>query len=54
MDTVSLPKLERVIYKIAGNKNIVKQLLVKEKTIPLTIIDRSRNTLSIDGGNNIN
>lgn len=53
MDTVSLPKLEKVIYKVAGNKNIVKQLLVKEKIIPLIVTDNSRNTLSIDGGDGI-
>lgn len=53
MDTVSLPKLEKVIYKVTGNKNIVKQLLVKEKIIPLIVTDNSRNTLSIDGGDGI-
>jgi superfamily II DNA or RNA helicase len=52
MTSITIPKLERIIHKVSANKNVIKQLIVSEKTIDLEVVDTSRSSISIKCGAN--
>lgn len=53
MTTITLPSLERIIHKVAGKKNVIKQLLVAEKEIEFVVYATTNNTMSIRDGEKI-
>lgn len=52
MNSIILPRLERIIHKVAGNRNVIKQLLVEEKKIELNILETTRSFLIISNAGN--
>lgn len=47
MDTVIFPELIRVVFQESGNKNIIKQLIAKEISVPIGTVEVSNNAIII-------
>jgi hypothetical protein len=48
MDTIKLPKLERIVFQQTGCKNKIKQLIAPEMDLPVTIVASDRSSVAID------
>jgi superfamily II DNA or RNA helicase len=48
MDTITLPRLERIVYQQFGCKNKVVQLITPSIDLPINIIASDRSTVTID------
>lgn len=48
METIKLPKLERIVFQQTGYKNKIKQLIASEIDLPINIIASDRSSVTID------
>lgn len=48
MDTIKLPKLERIVFQQTGCKNKIKQLIAPSVDLPVNIIANDRSSVTID------
>jgi len=47
METIMLPKLERIVFQQTGCKNIVKQLIVPEMDLPFNVVTNDRSSVIV-------
>ena len=48
MNTIKLPKLERIVFQQIGCKNKIKQLIAPEMDLPINIVANDRSSVTID------